>query len=89
LNPTVTDRDYFNKNNIELYDWWGGSHYCETNTCWKDVDWTKVPRYQGDPDDVYAGGCLLNGKWTGGYADSPYAMRQWYCLFHPAECKCP
>jgi murein DD-endopeptidase MepM/ murein hydrolase activator NlpD len=89
LNPTVADRSFFNEKNIDLYDWWGGSPYCETNSCWKDVDWTKVSRYQGDPDGTYASGCLLNGKWTGGYANSPYAMRQWYCLFHPTECKCP
>jgi len=89
LNPTIADRKIFNDKNIELYDWWGGSPLCEPYACWKDVVWKDVPRNQGDPTDKYAIGCLLNGKWNGGYADSPYATRQWYCKLHPAECKCP
>jgi murein DD-endopeptidase MepM/ murein hydrolase activator NlpD len=87
LNPPISSQKELNKFNIELYDWWGGSPYCEGD-CWKGVKWSEIQFNQSKPDSTYATGCLKDGKWTGGYADSSYATRQFFCTFHPEECQC-
>jgi murein DD-endopeptidase MepM/ murein hydrolase activator NlpD len=88
LNPPIKYQNFFNNKNIELYDWWGGSAFCDPNGCWRDLDWEKVAMRQSKPTEKYANGCLKDGVWQGGPSDSPYTTRRIYCEANPTKCRC-
>lgn len=94
LNPPSSYRDYFNGMNIELYDWWGGSEFCDPEGCW-DIDWSKVKLLQPKPTTDWANAYYDGTRWTCGERFcgkcwpnmSPYTTRRHFCNAHPENCQ--
>lgn len=88
INPPITQKELLAKKNINLYDWWGGGDYCDTQGCWKDVDWTNV--FGRTVTSEYANGCLeyISDKTQNPAGYSSVSTRARYCSLQESNCLC-
>jgi murein DD-endopeptidase MepM/ murein hydrolase activator NlpD len=91
LNPPITVKDTFIKQNSNLYHFWGPDDYCGLNGCWVNMDWNqlKINPVKKVANKNYDELCLSDfNKITNTDLFSGRSARYQWCLLNPSECEC-